>query len=523
MATITATGRPRTEIQIVDASRVSRGLPIGVCAMFGETLKGTALEATLISTWTEFEEKFGGLSPYLDSATMANLFPLYCQRALEAGASLQVVKVPSPATAVLASDAVVTVSANVLTLTSNLRGAIGNSIRYTFVATATGTTFTVYLGTADKKTFIYTQEFPVPYTQADLDTFNANNSLATLTFVGTAPAFPTTPGMAKTDEPLTLGVAGTYTPTEIRTALAAVDSVEAMDRICWPDDNTRPLQKLVSDYARDRADVWAILRAPTTLTGDGMAAFAQGDDYTGTATAYAGAPFNTEFSAIMAGALTIRNPNGSGDPAEISPVGDIVGKLAVKDVAYAPWYSTAGGIRGRFANVLGTPYNLQSRGLATQADNASNAGVNYVGQDSVYGVYLWGNSTTKQPDPVTGSVSALSQLNVSELVLETQRRIRRATTAFAFDPTLPDTWFRLGSEITGILDDILANNGILEYRYQGDQDATNSADTWIVNRPEDVSQGLYRALLEYVPVAAMRWVCYQLTIQNSTVNLTPVT
>lgn len=85
-------GRPRIDIDVIDASVILKTGLKGVAGVIGETERGPINTPVLVRTWEEFRKYFGEL-PENWVNPKDTLFPWLCQRSLNGGAALVVVRV----------------------------------------------------------------------------------------------------------------------------------------------------------------------------------------------------------------------------------------------------------------------------------------------------------------------------------------------------------------------------------------------------------------------------------------------
>ena len=160
--------------------------------------------------------------------------------------------------------------------------------------------------------------------------------------------------------------------------------------------------------------------------------------------------------------------NKAVSPFKIDAAWNYLSAFAKQLGNYAPWYATAGSLRG------GSSYNftpmvkygesdidlLQKR---EYSENTSYA-TNLVTEIRPYGNILWGNRTMCPLDSTSTQLRAASFLNIRQLCITLKKTLYRAARRFTYEPNSDVLWVNFKSQITPLLDEMKANQGIRGYQ-----------------------------------------------------------
>ena len=177
-------------------------------------------------------------------------------------------------------------------------------------------------------------------------------------------------------------------------------------------------------------------------------------------------------------------------------IADVAGCMARTDRDQAPWFSPAGARRGRILNVLRLVDNPNS----SQADKMYDGGVNVVLTFPGEGTILFGDKTNG------ASTSTLSRINVARLFIYLKKVVGRAARGILFEQN--DTVTRSGfvTAVSSILDNILAQRGLTDYRIVCDE--TN-------NPPAVVDANEFVADVYLKPTKSINYVKLRFTNKNT--------
>lgn len=497
------TGTAKTVISVEDQS-VLRGTGLkGITGMIGETERGPVATPILIGSWVQFTRIFGGL-------ISTSNFPLYCKRALEAGAKLRVCRAVNYSNIATNTPTGVTASktlAGVITLTANSLGAWGNNLSLeikdnsALVANTKKLVITL-TGYPD-----LTEEYVLPNTPAAgdlIDIYNRTNLLGPITLLGGALAVTAVTPFTGGTNTGTLIAADYVGDSTQNNGIEAFNTVMDIVRIACPDFSNPTVDTALVSYADRRKDLMAVIRTPIGLSGTGVVAYRNGT------TPYSHQPFNSWRAILTTGGLKVINPLNSAQ-IQISEIADVLGCMARRDNDYAEWYPFAGSKRGLVGNALGVVMNFGNAALQTDADNLDVNGINPVIEHPSFGICAWGNSSLLRANTL------LKHANVAELMLYLTRELKPLIESELFEPNDIQTWKTIYRKVTPLLDAVQAGRGIWRYRYEGDQDIDDITQAQ-VNNPNDVDAGKYIFRLFIAPKVGMKYLGVKVILTNSGVD-----
>lgn len=214
---------------------------------------------------------------------------------------------------------------------------------------------------------------------------------------------------------------------------------------------------LMMQCAKLRGDAVALIDHPQTLT-----AASDIKDYVGTVGEEAsfGAMFSP-WGTFVEGAQTLTLPGSYSFLAAYA-------SAAASNVP--SWFAIAGSIRGAVPGLTGLTANFGSfdinvlQGRSTdEADLDTNEGIaiNPIAFIRPFGILIWGNRTLKAN---VGGTTALSFLNVRNLVSELKKVLYGAARTLTFEQNSDVLWVKFTSLIYPTLDRMLSGNGITGYK-----------------------------------------------------------
>lgn len=252
-------------------------------------------------------------------------------------------------------------------------------------------------------------------------------------------------------------------------------------------------------YAANRKDMIYIAHLSNALT---------------TASAYNSARQSTNidsyFTMITAGGLLVTDPI-TGLEKEISEVGDVLGIMAVNDSVKGPWGQPAGITRGSISNVLGVVRNFGTGGLYNSLNSMVNQQINFVVNSSGQ-VYLNSANTAVKAS------SKLSFVGSVRFLIWLQKTLAPTLKRYLQEPGDIPTFKALHMEVKPFFDDLITKGALLQYSWQGDQDAKNLQNL-TVNNTNDLGQGKYRVRLYLDMAAPLQEITVDLVVTASNVTL----
>lgn len=508
------TGRAQVITNIRDESIIRNTGIKGVIALIGPTERGPHGDPQLVGSWLSYRRIFGGL---LDDSN----FPLYCRRALEAGAKILVCRLghytdASDAGTLVGVKATVTDGSdpNDITFTAKSIGAWGNSLTVNIVAASSGKAdaIDIQVDLAGYPELSYTIfDIDDTLTQADVDAFNANSPLVDITGFGASTIAPASNlSLATGAEDITTVVALDYIgDSAAQTGIHSFSNNVEPVKIAAPDISDDTVDTALISYADTRKDLIAVIRTPLGLNSDGIV------DYRNGTGAYSHDAFDSWRGIAITGGLKINHPE-TGLEMNISAIADVLGAMSRRDNQFFEWFTFGGPERGKISNALGVVYNLGSPALTTEADLVDVAGVNAVIVHPKFGIVVWGNSTLLRQNTM------LKHSNVAELLIYLTRELNPLVESELFNPNDIETWKNIYRKVKPLMDKLVNERALWRYKYQGDQDIDDIADAQ-VNDPVDVDSGIYRFNLFIAPKVGAKYIEINAIVSNSGVDFESLT
>ncbi len=160
----------------------------------------------------------------------------------------------------------------------------------------------------------------------------------------------------------------------------------------------------------------------------------------------------------------------------------IAEKFMEVDRLYAPWFAPAGDLRGKItaADYESSP-SFAQRELLYGDFNAVNPIVNFVSK----GLEIYGQKTLLREN------NSLNRINVRRMVIYAKKLIKKALESIVFEPHNPDSWRKATNLVTAILEPIRQNGGIDKYSVAID-DTTNT--------PDVIAQNIMKGTIKIIPM-----------------------
>ena len=251
-------------------------------------------------------------------------------------------------------------------------------------------------------------------------------------------------------------------PEDVEFNLAAIPGVT----------NTSITNRLMA-VCEDRGDAMAIIDCasdyqPRSENANSVAQRTFSVDTT--ADAMKARALNTSYAAAYSSWVNIRDSiNNSLVPVPPSVIA--LGTLAYNDAVAAPYYAPAGFSRGNVSNGNAglNVVSLVKKLRQSDRDKLYDAKINAISNVSNAGIVVWGQKT------LLSTNSALNRINVRRAMLYLQKTISKIALQVVFDANASVTWNRFISLADPILQNVLSDNGIQEYKLVFNQ-KTNTPD-----------------------------------------------
>lgn len=225
---------------------------------------------------------------------------------------------------------------------------------------------------------------------------------------------------------------------------------------------------------------------------------------------------NSKFVAYFGGGIKYYNKLGVLTDSDV--LGTVVGLGDASASAYGPYRSFAGMNRGLIPDGNGSVcpnYGASSRyeDLNTLANNYINMIVVKDTRTSGKLTMLWHcfSSQVKQ--------DSFRFLTTVRLCLYIKKQLRPILESYIEEPNIWSTWNRIYLEGKAIMDDLVTNDAISEYTWNGDQNATAWSDL-VVNTEQEARQGKYKLKINMKDIVTMQDISVDLIIDASSKTVT---
>lgn len=474
----------------------------GVMFVSGVTERGPFGDPSrIINSWPQFTKLFGGLIATSD-------FPLEAKRAFEAGAVLRVNRqghytdITDPATLdatkAVAGSTIVDGTDELFSFAPKYEGAAYNDLAIEIKDATNGMAnyfdLVISITTDSTVTETYTNlnipGTPTVATSEYLADVILNSELVDVTYEDlsalTGPLRP-----ANTTVTYSTGSDGTA-PNDVdyigdagaQTGFYSFDPYEEAYFITAPTETSTAMATGGTNYASVRKDMIYLHPIANNLTtATAIEAFR-----TGTA-------INNDAMAFIGGGSRVTDPTTSLEKA-ILGLGTILGNIATVHDTYNEWTSFAGRTKGIIQDSFGVVNNF---GTSAKFDDLNLLANRQVNMQVVKDGFIYLNSG------FTGALteSPLSFLSTKVFILYLKRVLRPILESYLEEPSDIETFKDIYQEVKLILDDLVEQRAMFEYRWDGDQDVNNIADMQI-NNPADVQQGRYKVNLYVKPIQPLQ-------------------
>ncbi len=467
------------------------GVPTSTAALIGVAEKGPIGQAVLVTSWTDFVDKFGGFT--------SNGWLAYAAYGLflnKRGARAYVVRTahytdPSDPTTLTAKKATLTLQdrtttpVNTLQVDAASEGTWGNRLKIK-VEDATKDAANKFkltvLETVNGQDVVREVFDELSMTDTDADyvetRINGVSKYITVTDLASATAAPNdkpatgTFSLTGGDDGLT-GLADTdYIGSSAgRTGLYALDVVPESLLIAVPGVATTAVQNGVLDYCAGRKDCFAILDPPFGNTPDQIKTYVETT-----------AGLNSSYGAFYYPNVKILDPL-TGKEKVVPPSGFVIGAYARTDGDKGVWKVAAGIEDGRLAGVIGLETDLVNDKAVR--DVLYPARINPICFLRGYGIRVYGART------LDGS-KEFPYINERRTFIYCEKSINEGTQFAEFENNEPGLWKKLTRSIKSFLLTVWRQGGL---RGEKPQDAFVVKIDEELNTQEFIDQGIVRGLI----------------------------
>ena len=492
-------GFARANINVSDSSIQANNTNAGLIAVIGMTEHGDLNKPIIVSNPLEYQRKFGNLLP-----VTVSLFPLYCMRALQAGAKLLICSIARASTG---TKATCSLSGGALVATSKNAGDYANSIsiKISTAISRTANLVDILISNTDGTISQVFRDVSNTQTTNSIAILNATSSFVVFDSGVTAFSVGTysfTGGIAPSAP-----IASDYIGDAVaKTGIYAFDSYSGFTDICAMDIADNNVDNAIVNYCTMRGDCYAILRTPlATTTGDSVLA------YCNAVSPYPGSAVNAIGVVMTTGYSSINHPTITGATINISEVDNYVAATSIKNAKDFAWVSVANPKYSLITNVNGVVVNYAAAGLSSDADAIVNAGITPIVQLQNGEVRIFGNDT------LYSGKGLLKKRHIADLVMFLRKKFQGFANAQLFTPNDIETWRTLNRLMSAVLENAKTNRGLYEYAYYGDQDVSKIEDVR-VNTVSGIAAGNYTAIIEIFPINTLERITINLNVVGSSIT-----
>ena len=509
-------GLPREIVTETDLSYYVDTVLKGISCVIGITEKGPVGVPQLISSEMQFERVFG-------SNLKTSDFPLLCKRALSYGAVLWVTRTAhytdiTKKTTLTAKAASVTLKdmqeeqADTIEVSASSQGAWGNNLKIVISESKLDAdnlfTIKVYDDTAlvetledlsmDTKNENYISLVKSSYLK--LDDISAEDIAANLK----RPVFGTFTLSGGADGLEGICDADFIGSATNSTGFYSFDDIVNAIQLAAPGCSSPAVISAGIAYCENRGDLLYIAETPFDLTPQEAVDFRLGNGN------YSHAAFVSSYGAMYYPKLKIYDILRQKE-RYVSPIGDVLGIMAVNDYLANESYVPAGSRRGKILNALGIDVNVGSKGRLSEGNYICENQINPLCVYEDTGTVLWGALTLQR------QASLLREVNVRRMLIIIKKTVAAYARAYIHQPNDPRTWREFYRGLEPKFREWKAQRWFYDYRIFCDQNA-NTLDEARLNTPESVQRGEFKCQIFIKPVIGIKWVMVDVAVTRLDAN-----
>ena len=495
-------GLPRVIVTETDLSHYVDTMLKGISCAIGITEKGPIGKPQLISSEMQFERIFGGELKTSD-------FPLLAKRALSYGAVLWVSRTAHYAdvtdkTTLTAVKAAVNLKdrretpADTLKIKALSEGVWGNKLSVEILVNAIDPASLFNLKiydngeeverfedlTMDSESEDYVEKIKSSYIEIQSVSLLTDKNLARPA-LGTYSLTGGNDGGNITDADFI----GSATNS---TGFYSFDDINDAVQLAAPGVSSPAVITAGLAYCENRGDLLFVTETPFDLTPQEAVDFRLG---TGV---YNHSPFVSNYGAMYYPKIKIYDVSRQKE-RYVSPVGDVLGVMAVNDYSANESYVPAGTRRGRILNALGVDVNVGARGRLGDGNYLSENQINPVCVFEDSGSVVWGAQTLQR------QASLLREVNVRRMLIIIKKTVAAYARAYIHQPNDPRTWREFYRGLEPKFREWKASRWFYDYRIFCDQSAETIDDAKL-NTPESIQRGEFKCQIFIKPVVGIKWI-----------------
>ena len=273
------------------------------------------------------------------------------------------------------------------------------------------------------------------------------------------------------------------------TGLHAFDEVTDAIQLAAPGISSPAVITAGLAYCENRGDLLFITETPFNLSPQEAVDFRLGSGV------YSHAPFVSNYGAMYYPKIKVYDVVRQTE-RYISPVGDVLGVMAVNDYSANESYVPAGSRRGRVLSEGNYVCENQLNPVCVFEDTGS---------------VIWGAQTLQR------QASLLREVNVRRMLIVVKKTVAAYARAFIHQPNDPRTWREFYRGLEPKFREWKAQRWFYDYRIFCDQDA-QSLDEAKLNIPESVQRGEFKCQVFVKPVVGIKWVLIDAAITRLDAN-----
>lgn len=218
---------------------------------------------------------------------------------------------------------------------------------------------------------------------------------------------------------------------------------------------------------------------------------------------------SSQYTAFYGGGVKVFHPETAKE-VTISEIGDILGLAAKVHTGLGQWRSFAGPNNGQIVGAFGVANNFGSAGLFDDLNKLANRQINMaIVRDNI--IQLSGNFTgiiSESPESFNSVVS---------LIIYLKKLLKPVLNGFLEEPADIPTFKSIFLAVQPLLDDLVAQRALFEYKWDGDQDA-GTLDGLQVNSATDVQQGKYKVNFYIKPINSLQEIEVNIVLTSAGVS-----
>jgi hypothetical protein len=289
-----------------------------------------------------------------------------------------------------------------------------------------------------------------------------------------------------------------------KTGMYAFDEINDAIQFAIPGISSPAVIAAGLTYCENRGDLLFITETPFDLEPQEAVDFRLGSGV------YTHAPFVSNYGAMYYPKIKIYDVVQQKERL-ISPVGDVLGVMAVNDWTENESYVPAGIRRGHVLNALGVDVNVGARGRLGDGNYVTENQINPVCVFDDAGSVVWGAQTLQR------TASLLREVNVRRMLIVIKKSLEAYARVYIHQPNDPRTWREFYRGVEPKFREWKSQRWFYDYRIFCDQDAT-SLDEAKLNIPESVQRGEFKCLVFIKPVVGIKWILLDAIITRLDAN-----